>query len=83
MTPQQPSDNESSEHDIDPSQAERDRKFVENINDVLISLNCCVVEHRLKSDTYFKFDNRALGKHYSLPRAVTSVAECRLNIIKF
>ena len=45
--------------------AKRDKKFVENINDVLISLMCCVVEHRLKIvrgvDTYIKFDNRARG----------------------
>ena len=45
--------------------AKRDKKFVENINDVLISLMCCVVKHRLKIlrgvDTYIKFDNRARG----------------------
>ena len=43
--------------------AREDRKFVENINDVIICLVCCIVKHRLKVqrriDTFLKFDNRA------------------------
>ena len=45
--------------------AKKDKQFAENINDVLISLVCCVVEHRLKIrrgiETYIKFDYRARG----------------------
>ena len=45
--------------------ARKDRKFVENINDVIICLVCCIVEYRLKVqqgiDTFLKFDNKASG----------------------
>ena len=45
--------------------ARKDGKFVENINDVIIYLVCCIVEHRLKVqrgiDTFLKFDNRISG----------------------
>ena len=30
------------------TRAKKDSKFIENINDVLICLICCLVEHRLK-----------------------------------
>ena len=45
--------------------ARDDNKFVENINDVIICLICCIVEHRLHvirgKDGFAKFDYRARG----------------------
>ena len=44
---------------------EDDSKFVENVNDVIICVICCVVEHRLGilggRDVYAHFDNRSRG----------------------
>ena len=45
--------------------ARKDGKFVENLNDVIICLVCCIVEHRLKVqrgiDKFLKFANKASG----------------------
>ena len=51
---------------------EDDSKFVDNVNDVIICIICCVVEHRLGilcgSDVYAHFDNRSRGNtQYDIP----------------
>ena len=50
--------------------AKKDTKFIDKINNVLICLLCCVIEHQLHvtrgEKTFTKFDNRARGNTFVL-----------------
>ena len=61
---------------------EDDSKFVDNVNDVIICIICCVVEHRLGilcgSDVYAHFDNRSRGNtQYDIPDIQVLINESR------
>ena len=61
---------------------EDDSKFVDNVNDVIICIICCVVEHWLGilcgSDVYAHFDNRSRGNtQYDIPDIQVLIDESR------